>query len=311
VDPHRIHGLVDQIDRALPGVLLHVGGGEPLLDFHLVTGLLARLRRSRIVLEYVETNGSPLLSRTEEKLWALRDAGLNRLLLSISPFHNAFISADRIKGLIREIVRVLGPEGLFPWHPDYLPYLERAGSHAPRPLQSYLEHFTLEEIQTQLTSIIYIHPGGRAAELLAQFLPTFPAHEVLQVDCTPRLSSPVHAHVDHRGNYLTGFCSGLRIGREAALDLGSLYTRGISLEEFPILERLVRGGLKELFRWAEREGYVPRKEGFVSPCHLCLDLRVFMYGLGFQFPELYPDFFYQELSAGTDSRGMRERRGAI
>jgi hypothetical protein len=257
--------------------------------------LISSLGKTNIVLEYLETNGSPLVTDTIPKLKEFKSAGLNCLLLSISPFHNEFIPVGRVMHIIQSIVSVFGREGIFPWHPGYLNFLQKVSLDKPVPLERYFNAFSSSEILQQLSSIMYIHPGGRAAYFLAKYLPCYPAEALLDKICKENLQSPVHAHIDCQGNYLTGFCSGLRIGKETALNLDSLYGRGIRLSEYPILEILVRHGVKGLYQFGLSSGYTPKGAGYVSPCHLCLDLRLHLYFDGKTYEELYPSFFYEDL----------------
>jgi hypothetical protein len=257
-DTH-LEALIEQIDRVLGNVPLHMGGGEPLLHFDRVKGLLARLRKTRIFLEYVETNGSTLLKDREQKLLALQREGLQCLLVSISPFHNQFINLTAVKGIIGDILDIYGPKGLFPWHPGYLPFLERFSPRKSMPVRDYFKMFSPAEISHQLTAVMYIHPGGRAAYFLADYLPTYPAKTLLEKNCGASLGSPVHAHLDYNGNYLTGFCSGLRLGEETGFRLDNLYTKGLLLSRYPILSILLEKGIKGLYEHGLKAGYKPKK----------------------------------------------------
>jgi hypothetical protein len=302
-DEERLHHLVDHITETLGPVPIHIGGGEPLLHFERLERLIRRISKTSLLLEYVETNGSLLLTEPARKIRELKSAGLSCLLVSISPFHNEFISLADLTRVIREVVRVLGPEGLFPWHPGFLPFLEKAGTTVPVPLEKFWGFFNQTEIARQLTAVMYLHPGGRGADLLARHLGRRPAEAHWPGPCSQNLSSPVHAHVDYRGNYLTGFCSGLRLGEEAALALSDLFEKGLDLRRYPALEMLLRGGLPSLYSFALRQGYEPVGAGYGSSCHLCLDMRVFLYQQGFRFPEFYPDFLYEELGKKRNGGG--------
>lgn len=303
----QLEELIRQMDRVLGSVPLHIGGGEPLLYFDRIQRLLAWLRKTEIVVEYVETNGSSLLKDRPRKLDALRKEGLECLLVSISPFHNAFINLAALKSVIRDVLAVYGRRGLFPWHPGYLPYLERFPPHQTVPVTDYFSKFSNAEIQQQLTAVMYIHPGGRAASFLANYLPCLPAEELRGKNCRESLASPIHAHLDYMGNYLTGFCSGLRIGEGTGFDLGRLYREGIRLSQYPVLDILINNGVQGLYEHTLKAGYTPLKQGYVSPCHLCLDMRVHLYFHKERYPEFYPDFFYEELSGialdPTDAEG--------
>jgi hypothetical protein len=104
--------------------------------------------------------------------------------------------------------------------------------------------------------------------------------------------------VDPYGHYLTGFCTGLQIGDKTAFDLDRLYREGIRLATYPILDMLVEGTVGDLRRFAEGLGFSQNREGYVSACHLCGDIRTWLYH---HFPyekrpaELAPGFFYEEM----------------
>lgn len=300
--------LIRQMDRVLGPVPLHIGGGEPLLFFDRIQQIVSRVGRTRLILEYVETNGSTLLTDRREKLQRLQKAGLRCLLVSISPFHQAFLPLLELKALLRDVLDVFGPGGLFPWHPGYLPFLERFSSRQTLPVSDYFRRFSNTEIRQQLTAIMYIHPGGRAAQLLARYLPCHPAEVLLKKDCSASLASPDHAHLDHEGNVLTGFCSGLRLGEETGLDLDSLYGKGLPLHAYPLLDLLVHEGLGGLYDYAKKTGYEPRRKGYVAPCHLCLDIRRHLYFQEGTFPELYPAFFYEELGCPGIHDNIKEKQ---
>ncbi|MFC1823995.1 radical SAM protein [Thermodesulfobacteriota bacterium] len=289
--------IIDQIDRVLGNVLLHIGGGEPLIHFDLAKKIISNLAKKRIIVEYLETNGSYLLKNSLSRLQALKDAGLECILVSISPFHNEFIPAERIKKLVEDVISIFGREGLFPWHPGYLPFLEKVSQHEAVRLEDYFDHFSSSEIIYQLTSIMYIHPGGRGAPTLAKYLPCSHPEELLDKKCLENLSSPVHAHIDFQGNYLAGFCSGLRIGTEAGRDLSKLYKEGVRLSHYPLLEVLAKDGVRGLYEKARNSGFGARQEGYVSSCHLCLDLRRHLYFHAESFEELYPGFFYEDIDS--------------
>ena len=101
-----------------------------------------------------------------------------------------------------------------------------------------------------------------------------------------------HVHVDNYGNYMTGYCGGISLGD--ARDMNSIWD-GINLEEHPILEALMTD-LEKLYELGVKEfGYKERKEGYVSKCHLCLDIRKHIAQQSNEFKELRPREFYSHL----------------
>ncbi len=292
--------LLDAIAHACPDAILHVGGGEPFLHMDRLTHVLRGIRQRGLLLEYVETNGFWIReSDSKELLKEVRDAGCSCLLLSISPFHNAFLSCRDNQQAYRMIVDQFGPEGIFPWHPMHYPLLERVSPDRPVRFEEYARHFSSQEIRHQMTGINYLHLAGRAAVNLAPFFERLPPETFFNKQCRRELSSPVHAHVDTQGHYLAGFCTGLQVGSREGFRLQALFREGIQLEEYPLLKILAEGNLGGLYSHAEEEGFLPDPEGYISPCHLCGHLRTWLY---FRTPpgerpkELVPDFFYEEMS---------------
>jgi hypothetical protein len=90
-------------------------------------------------------------------------------------------------------------------------------------------------------------------------------------------------------------CSGLRLGKEAGRDLGRLLPEGVTLNDYPVLDILINDGVRGRYAKARKAGYEPKAEGYVSPCHLCLDLRVFLSFREHAYEGLYPSFLYEEL----------------
>jgi len=295
--------ILDSMQRAAPDADLHLGGGEPFLHVERLVRTVQGIRRRGLALEYVETNGFWVcLQDARQRLERVREAGCTCLLLSISPFHNAFLSCRDNRRAYRMIVDVFGPGGIFPWHPDHYAFLERVDPERPVPFEEYARHFSNRELVFQLTGINYLHPAGRAAWTLAGLLPRRPAGAFRAKTCAPELASPVHAHVDPHGHYLTGFCSGIQIGDREGFRLEALFREGIPLEEYPVLKTLTQGCLGDLLAHAEKLGFVPDPAGYVSACHLCGHIRVWLYhhvSAAERPRELAPAFFYEELSAAA------------
>ncbi len=58
---------------------------------------------------------------------------------------------------------------------------------------------------------------------------------------------------------------------------------------------------------ALRSGFIPEQQGYVSPCHLCLGLRLHLYLEEQQYEELYPAFFYKDLRLLNRSLGFAQK----
>jgi hypothetical protein len=299
VEEEALDSIAESIANACPQATIHIGGGEPFLCLDRTIFLIGKLKERGLTLEYVETNGFWIRNATARTMLdKIREAGCPCVLLSISPFHNEFLSMEDNIRAYQMIVEVFGEEGIFPWHPAYYRFLRRVATDRPVPFKEYARHFSKDEIRFQLTSVIYLHPAGRAGVIFSSFLERHPHETYALKNCAAELSSPVHAHLDPYGDYLTGFCSGLRLGCGAGFDLERLYREGLALEQYPILEMLIRGTLGDLLGYAVGRGFTPDQGGYVSPCHLCGHLRTWLYQsipTHMRPSELAPAFFYEEM----------------
>jgi hypothetical protein len=100
-------------------------------------------------------------------------------------------------------------------------------------------------------------------------------------------------HIDNECHYIPGYCGGLSLGD--ARDLDAL-NRGIDLDRYPVLSALLTD-LKELLA-LDREFDYEEQEGYVSKCHLCVDIRRHLVAHG-DFQELTPRGFYRHLEDGV------------
>jgi hypothetical protein len=91
---------------------------------------------------------------------------------------------------------------------------------------------------------------------------------------------------------MPGYCGGISLGQWKELD--ALVSEGIDLDEHPVLRFLIAEDMRELFRLAEDFGYRESREGYVSKCDLCLDLRRHLVSNG-DFEALNPKEFYMHL----------------
>ena len=140
---------------------VHVGGGEPFLNIKGLSGLIELMRSLGLGLDYVETNSAWFRNPGEAAsvLSNLRDAGLNSLLVSMSPFHNEHIPFYKVKGVI-EACRRTGV-GVFPWIPDFFPEIDSFDDQATHGPEEYESCFGSGYFK-KLPSRYWVHYGGRA-----------------------------------------------------------------------------------------------------------------------------------------------------
>ena len=289
IDPARAEDCLRAV-KALGCGSVHVGGGEPFINTDGLAAVLEAARSAKVGIEYVETNSSWFKDpgSAREVLAGLRQSGLKRLLISISPFHNEHIPFYKVKGVI-EACRQTGLD-IFPWIPQFYPEVESFDDARPHPLAEYAERFGRDYLQ-KITGRYWVHFGGRAAYTFSEIFECLPWPDLLSRH--PRgcgeLLDVSHFHVDLYGQYVPGLCSGLSMALE---DLG----RPLDPDKYVLLNILFESGIKGLFESARRDyGFAPQ-EKYLNKCHFCLDIRRYLaLKVAREFPELSPKGFYTSL----------------
>lgn len=256
--------------RRLGVTLIHIGGGEPLLNPQCVASVLRIAREVGVDIEYLETNASWYRDRASalailEKLSA---EGLTTLLLSISPFHNEHTPLVKIEGVIKACLEI--GISIFPWAAEFISDLRAFDPSRPHPLEEYERHFGRGYI-ADLPRRYWVSPGGRALETFSPYRPPRPVSEIIRDASGCReLAEVSHFHMDLYGNYIPGLCSGLSIFRD---DLG----RPLPREEYPVLTRLFAEGLGSLVSYVSSTyGFRPSRSAYGLKCELCYEIRRYL-----------------------------------
>ena len=170
---------------------------------------------------------------------------------------------------------------------DYFMQFSRLGISGTMSLQEYVQKVGLSEA----TSRIELLPIGKAVYALSDWYPKVPARSFCGGDCSSQLLRNYHNHWDNYGNVLPGFCAGLALGN--LQEQPSLYEEGIDLDEYPILRVLLQSGVGGLHKFTQEHfEYQNLESGYISPCHLCLDIRKHIVSQTQEFKELRPLEFY-------------------
>ncbi|KPL17710.1 MAG: hypothetical protein AMJ93_14730 [Anaerolineae bacterium SM23_84] len=132
-------------------------------------------------------------------------------------------------------------------------------------------------------------PGGRVGYSLGHLFRKHPARHFFTTSCRRELIRDWHIHVDNYCNFVPGYCAGISLGDARHLDA---LCEGINLQERPVLRALLTS-LEELYQLGQEFGY-QELDGYVSKCHLCVDIRRLLAKTG-EFTELKPLQFYGHL----------------
>jgi len=266
---------------------LHLTGGEPFLNFELLLRAAEIAHKLGIPSTFVETNCHWCENHdlTESRLTQLRGAGLKGIMVSVNPFVLEHVPFDRIERAIRIGGKVFGKNVMVYQRYFYRQFRE-LGIDGTVSFEDYIERAGLESLH-----YAELIPMGRLPYTLGHLFRKQKAKFFFSQSCEARLTSPYHIHIDNYGNYIGGFCGGISLGD--AHDLDSIF-KGIDLDERPVLRTLVTG-MGELYNLGKEFGYEDLSEGYVSPCHLCLDIRTHLVRQRCEFKELKPQQIYSQM----------------
>ena len=265
---------------------LHFTGGEPFLNFELLLKTIEIADQLRIPSTFVETNCYWCSNDevTRERLELLREIGLKGILISVNPYYAEYVPFERTERCIRISKEVFG-ENVMVYQAEYYHRFKHLGIKERISLEDYLELTKKED----LTEEVELFLMGRAAHQLRDLYPAYPTHSFFGEPCRPPFLRNWHNHFDNYGNVMPGYCGGISLGHWQNLD--RLIKEGIDLEEHPVLRFLIAEDVQGLFHFAEDFGYQESREGYLSKCDLCLDLRKYLVSKQ-DFDELSPKEFY-------------------
>jgi len=268
---------------------LHFTGGEPFLNFELLSKAMEIASELRIPSTFVETNcyWSTDEETAREKLALLKTKGLKGILISVNPFYLEYVPFDRTERAIR-ISQELFPGNVMVYQMEYYLQFRDLGIKKILPLEEYLKMVELNDLQRRVELFL----TGRAAYQLKDLYPKYKAIYFFDKPCQPPFLRSWHNHIDNYGNYLPGYCGGISLGDAHNLDL--ICKTGIDADSRPILNFLTASDFEGLFQFATKDfAYEEKSEGYVSKCHLCLDIRKHLAKEGFE--DLAPREFYSHL----------------
>lgn len=263
---------------------LHFSGGEPFLNFDLLLQLTETAQRLGIATLFVETNGFWCTDddKTREQLVALKEAGLDGILISANPFILERVPFERTERAARIAREVFG-SNVIVYQAFFYEQFKRLGLKGTLSFDEYVK------MAGSSLQYVELFASGRAPYKLAHLYRHYPASRFFGISCRQELIRDWHVHIDNYGNFIPGYCGGLSLGD--ARDLRAL-RRGIDLDTMPVLQALLTD-LKALYELGLKFGYQER-EGYVSRCHLCVDIRRHLARTG-EFQELKPRAFYERL----------------
>ena len=264
---------------------VHFTGGEPFLNFPLLLRLVEIAEWVGIPTTFVETNAFWAAddASTREKLRALQDAGLDGILISANPFILEQVPFERTERAARVSRSVFGGNAIV-YQGLFFEQFQLMGLTGTLPFEEYVERggHALRHVE--------LFANGRVPYKMAHLFEHRPAATFFSASCRRELIRDWHIHVDNYCNYMPGFCGGLSLGDARDLDV---ICHGIDLDRLPVIAALLEG-LGALYELGAEWGYRERAEGYISKCHLCLEVRRHLTRHG-EFAELQPAEMYERL----------------
>jgi len=244
---------------------VHIGGGEPFLDFDGLVSLVRILSNSGISVEYIETNAYWVSDklRCEKRLQELLRAGAGALCISVDPFHAEYVPIELTLSLAESCQKA--GFGYFLWQDRFLPMmarLDRSKIQSREEMEKLISpHYVLETAKSY-----GLHYGGRAINIEAEYSALKPVSAIVDKKPCRSLISGGHFHVDMYGRYIPPGCTGIAIPLSEAIN-------GIPSGKYPVYEVLLKSGVGGLLELAKTKGFTANEGGYTSKCALCFYIR--------------------------------------
>lgn len=271
------------------GCRVHIGGGEPFGRWETLIDLARQARQAHLgPLEAVETNGFWAADEAivRDRLAQLDEAGMGRISISCDPYHQEFVPLSyvrRLAGLGREI---LGPDRVRVRWEDW----EQSGCEVAQ-----LDEPSRRKLLADYAALGRDRLCGRGAVELTEFMPSKELASFTGIRCSEPLLRSRHVHVDGQGEICPGTCAGIVLGTaRTAAEVATIWQRlDRGYDDMDVIGTLARSGPAGLAALALARGYKERSAGYAGKCHVCWDVRRWLFEKGHWPDQLGPASVYQ------------------
>jgi len=265
---------------------VHIGGGEPFLDFDGLLTLIKVARNAGIRVEYIETNAfwAADHSLTADRLKELARAGADTLCISVDPFHAEYIPLELPLSLAA-VCHDVG-FGYFMWQDRYLSAmtrLDRGKTHS----RAEMEQLISPKYVIEVAQSYGLHMGGRAIGIEDEHSFCKPVKKLINARPCYGLLSGNHFHVDMFGRFIPPGCTGIVLPLDEAV-------HGIPDGKYPVFEALLNGGTAALLEYATNLGFEANSDGYTSNCAMCFYIRRWL-SESVPSPELDPEHYVEAM----------------
>lgn len=271
---------------------MHIGGGEPFLNFEALCGLLSAMQREGVGVDYIETNA--FWCRDDEeimrRLRILRSLGVDTIMASVDPFHIEYVPLERPIRLVQALRRA-GMD-YFIWQDRFLERLlplDMKKTHTREELSALLGDSYIEDTAREYG----VKVNGRALAIAGAVYEKQSAEELADGEPCSSLLSGMHCHVDLYEKVIPSGCPGISI------DMEDFFSRRLPEEKYPAAYRLYTGGVRALLEYAKELGFEPDEKGYATKCSLCCAIRAWLND-NHPSQEMAPDGFYREMARAME-----------
>ena len=281
---------------------IHVTGGEPFLYGDHLAEILTRGHAQGLgPVGLIETNGFWATDDglVTERLHMLITLGVQRLKISVDPFHQEYVAIEPARRLAAAARRLFGPDRVLVRWEKYLrgegaPPLRVVG--VPPAMRGQDALATGEQGQDGLATDkgralsprdqMYVETyrdypfrfTGRAAGHLAELLASRPAEAFRSVNCLSGFLGAKGVHIDPYGNVFSGTCSGIILGNIRQTPLEEIW-KAFHPQQTELIRILCERGPFGLLERAKSLGY-EELPAYADRCHLCTHTRQFLFEHG-------------------------------
>lgn len=274
------------IDASPHGCRVHITGGEPFGNWPRLLEICRRASDEGLSpLQKIETNAFWAIERAQvrDRIAALDEAGMERLIISSDPYHQQFVPIDRCRLLAETAIEMLGANRVQVRWADWLAEGFDTGKLAA---DERLELFATYAAHGR------DRLNGRAVSGIAHAMLRKSPAELADKPCSETLLRSRHVHVDGCGRVMPGTCAGIVLGVVGELSAADIWHKLDSDHaDRHIVGTLATRGPVGLLEEAKATGY-PAREQYASKCQLCWELRSHFVARGLGGQELGPAELY-------------------
>ncbi|RPJ18997.1 MAG: radical SAM protein [Planctomycetaceae bacterium] len=250
---------------------IHLTGGEVFLYWDHVVRLLSEAKNQDLgPVDMIETNGfwAGNDHLVADRLNTLIELGVQRLKISVDPFHQEYVDIVPVRRLAQKAGEMLGSDRVLVRWEKYL------GECGMRSAECGVQ----EERDRTYIQAYRDYPfrfTGRAAGHVAGLLASQPAQAFAGDNCLMGFLGAKGVHIDPYGNIFSGTCSGIILGNVNEKPLEEIWKQFHPAQN-AFIRALCERGPYGLLEQAKMLGY-EALPAYASKCHLCTHIRRFLF----------------------------------